>query len=217
MRAVCQGAAGHRALTCKLQHTVPHRSSVVAGTRGAALPGLPHRRLLGLADLLVVRRLERLAVAKDAQVAHLVGLLAEAAQSLLNPASTEQRRVAASERLAVLDGARAPRRCGGGVYPPGSIRRAHGSPCSSSISIRGTWPLRCMISMVGQLERASGATERASGAVGTTSADEQARRPRSASRRASMSSSSVSHAGERRADLGQLCDGGGPVEVVYLP
>lgn len=47
---------------------------------------LPHRRLLGLADLLVVVRLELLPVAKDAKVAHHVRRLAEAAQSLLDPA-----------------------------------------------------------------------------------------------------------------------------------
>ena len=40
--------------------------------------------------------------------------------------------------------------------------------------------------MLGQLERAGVATERTSGAAGTTSADEQAKRPRSASRQRSI-------------------------------
>eukprot|EP00964_Phaeocystis_antarctica_P029091 scaffold16387_cov39-Phaeocystis_antarctica.AAC.2 len=57
----------------------------------AALARAPHRRLLGLADLLVVVRLELLAVANDAEVAHHVGRLAEAAQSLLDPACSRHR------------------------------------------------------------------------------------------------------------------------------
>ena len=53
--------------------------------RRAARAGQTHRRLLRLADLFVVRVLEGLAVAEDAQVANTVRRLAEAPQRLLNP------------------------------------------------------------------------------------------------------------------------------------
>ena len=71
----------------------PHRLQLRLEARRRAAARRPpstrqtHRRLLRLADLLVVRALERLAVAQDAQVAAVVGSLAEATESLLNPAS----------------------------------------------------------------------------------------------------------------------------------
>lgn len=58
-----------------------------------------HRRLLRLADLLVMRALEGLAVAQEAQVAAVVRRLAEAAESLLDPVERERRKSADAEGL----------------------------------------------------------------------------------------------------------------------
>ena len=79
MRLVTRTAAAHDDFAASLEASRRTRA------RGAASARQPHSALLGLADFLVVRALERLAVAQDAQVTAVVRGLAEAPERLLNP------------------------------------------------------------------------------------------------------------------------------------